>query len=646
MTIIANSITLHRKAKDGAPGAAGKDAVLYTLDAPTTLKSGTEGTAFTIIRTTGAQRTVWDHTHLQTIQAEGITVEGQWLRMDGSMFRLCYHPAAPGLAAGTYTYRLKRNGTVIYTHTIAVVKDGQDGAPGQPGPQGPQGEPGEDGKDGQDGLDGTDGKDAISILVEGENVIFPQTGSRQLVYVDVYRGTTKLDYNKDEYTCVALNTTSDLCGGRLNWSFGISKGRFYYELRVKSEYKGTDISGTIPYYITVDGVQYHRNIHVRTLLNGKNGYNGCLIRRSEWEPGKTYRNDSDYDSVDPVTGQYIIDEVIVTDTISGLDHRYLVTPAHRGKISGTMDEELEILIKPGVSTPSGGWNYDTDNPFYQLLQGDAPIRTPFADITRAFIQYLQAQQIVISQKIDGVDTPYGAFGAATDANPYPLWFGGNAPQNAVARFDKSGNAWLSDNFSVVNGVVTAKDMQADGGTFRNITAEGGNFSKVNVQGIIRASMFYGQEVYLGDFVDSSHEVIDFALHPGTVFYTRHNSAYTLRIGRAITYKGLEATFVFTAGTTVATNRLDCFNMGGSGGNEPFLFQGVRSDSSTSMDVKNMWISSLEGIGVIKMISVNHLNQQVWLITSISGVFKANGYITSPATPQTYRLTPAGYTVIT
>lgn len=34
MTIISNSITLHRKAKDGAQGAAGKDAVLYTLDAP------------------------------------------------------------------------------------------------------------------------------------------------------------------------------------------------------------------------------------------------------------------------------------------------------------------------------------------------------------------------------------------------------------------------------------------------------------------------------------------------------------------------------------------------------------------------------------------------------------------------------------
>lgn len=281
------------------------------------------------------------------------------------------------------------------------------------------------------------GRDAVTISVEGENVILPHNGAPQYVYVDVYRGAKKLVYGED-YTCSFLGSTDKgwyVLDGKVGWTFDVRNERFFYRLGVVRDYRGTNITGTIPYTITIEGVEYHRNINVRTLLNGidgTNGFNGCLIRRSEWEEGKEYRNDSDYNAFDPLTEQYIIDEVTVSDETSGEDYAYLVTAAHRGKISGNEDEAGNI-IKPGVPTQSGSWNYDADNSYYTRLQNEAPIRVPFADIKQAIVEYLQARQIVIT---DDNSNPYGAFGGG---NEYPLWFGGENPEHAVTRINRQGH---------------------------------------------------------------------------------------------------------------------------------------------------------------------------------------------------------------
>ena len=521
MTKISNSTTIHRKAKDGAPG---NDAVIYTIvPAATVVAEGTTDVTLTLCKTVGATTTPVPYA--QTIK-DGITLTGeadatdhvQWTSLNQRL-----HVVNGMVYGNRYTITAINNkGQKLATLTIGVT------ARGAQGEQGPQGEPGERGQDGAsitpkgtalrffsnygeynlaekesgiylvngrrdphsvrpqslsgaflytydanadttdianaeesdcyvvaenghlfsatptggsslalggNNLEWTDcgnitGKDAISIQVEGENVIFPDRGATQKVYVDVYRGNQKLTYGTD-YTCSRLSAEGkSVLDGKVSWDF-MSVARFYYYLTVKPDYRGTDISGTIPFTVTVDGVEYHRNINVRTVLNGSKGYNGCLIRRSEWQPGKTYRNDSDYNAFDPLTEQYIIDEVTITDENQN-DHAYLVTAAHRGHTSGTMDEELEILIKPGRATDDGGWNYDTDNPYYTRLQMDAPIRVPFADIKQAIIDYLQVRQLVITDN----DQPYGAFGGGND---WPLWFGGIDWLNSVFRVNRQGH---------------------------------------------------------------------------------------------------------------------------------------------------------------------------------------------------------------
>ena len=78
-----------------------------------------------------------------------------------------------------------------------------------------------------------------------------------------------------------------------------------------------------------------------------------------------------------------------------------------------------------------------------------PIHTSYADIMTAFIQFLQVNQLTIT---DNNGTVYGAFGGG-DGMDYPLWFGGKTANEAVVKFGKKGDAWIGQNFSVVNGDV-------------------------------------------------------------------------------------------------------------------------------------------------------------------------------------------------
>lgn len=195
---------------------------------------------------------------------------------------------------------------------------------------------------------------------------------------------------------------------------------------------------------SVDETNIIRRVFVPVLFDGQQGYNGCVIRKSEWEEGKQYRNDSDFKSADPLTGQFIIDEVTLTD--GNEDHTYLVTIAHRGKTSGTTDSAGN-LIKPGVPTPSGGWNYDASNNYYRKLNNSDPIRTPFADIDRALVKYLQVQQITLERQSDAPDGSYhkgDIYGAIGGSNDYPIWFGGPNIQQATAKIAADGTAYFNN----------------------------------------------------------------------------------------------------------------------------------------------------------------------------------------------------------
>ncbi len=168
-------------------------------------------------------------------------------------------------------------------------------------------------------------------------------------------------------------------------------------------------------------------------LKGERGYTGVSVRRSEWQEGVYYRNDTSDGSCDADGNRYL-DEVSVTDLAKGTSSWYLARKSHNN------------LLSAPANKPSGN-----GNDYWEPINDMRPIRTSFADIMNAFVQYLQARQIVIT---DDSNQPYGAFGGGTN-NPYPLWFGGTTPNDAVMKINRNGDIWSGSHFSVVNGYVRA-----------------------------------------------------------------------------------------------------------------------------------------------------------------------------------------------
>ena len=166
---------------------------------------------------------------------------------------------------------------------------------------------------------------------------------------------------------------------------------------------------------------------------GDRGYTGLSVRRGEWEAGVMYRNDSAEGSTAP-DGHRYLDEVSVTDIATGQATWYLALPAHNG-IASSADN---------APTVAG-------NTLWQKINDMRPLRTSFADICTAFIEFLRVRQIEIT---DDDGQPYGAFGGGA-GQQYPLWFGGTTPQEARTKFNRNGDFWSGPNFSVVNGQVTA-----------------------------------------------------------------------------------------------------------------------------------------------------------------------------------------------
>lgn len=176
-------------------------------------------------------------------------------------------------------------------------------------------------------------------------------------------------------------------------------------------------------------VTFNVNIGEGVILQGgkgTTGYNGCIIRRTEWEEGKHYRNDTAL-TPDDAMAQYgdptrYIDEVMVSAYNGGDGCAYQCILTHTSSADNKPQE-------------SGGGDPAT---YWQKLNDVSPLRTPYADIDRAVVGYIQTKQLVLEQTVDGTPKPYGAFGTPTGENDYPLWFGGETPQQAVTRIDRQG----------------------------------------------------------------------------------------------------------------------------------------------------------------------------------------------------------------
>lgn len=136
------------------------------------------------------------------------------------------------------------------------------------------------------------------------------------------------------------------------------------------------------------------------------GRTGSVVRRTEWQAGKDYRNGK----VQDADGNYYLDEVVVSDWDGGNGKRFLCRTNHTSKQSDRNDSN---------ETLGSNWT---------VISAQKPIYTPFADITRAVIEYLQAKQLLIyKENEEGEMIPYGAFGGGDT----PLWFGGESADKST-----------------------------------------------------------------------------------------------------------------------------------------------------------------------------------------------------------------------
>ena len=297
-----------------------------------------------------------------------------------------------------------------------------------------------EGEDGQDGTDGKNGADALSIHLSTTALSVHRSSKAQSfeVLLTAYKGDKQLTYFND-YTCSGLvESVKDIAGLEVKQTI-LSTGspQFTFTLAANAV-----VNATIPFSVVekLTTIAHSCVLSIATVQDGEpggkgeRGYTGVTVRRSEWQEGVDYRNDSAEDpvSVAPDGNRYL-DEVSITNLASGKATYFLARASHNGITSSAAN-------KP---TANG-------NDYWQPMNDLRPLRTSFADIMTAFINYLQVAQIQI---VDENNVPYGAFGGGVDVN-YPLWFGGKTANEAVTRFDREGSFWSGDNFSVVKSCLT------------------------------------------------------------------------------------------------------------------------------------------------------------------------------------------------
>lgn len=296
-----------------------------------------------------------------------------------------------------------------------------------------------EGEDGQDGTDGKNGADALSIHLSTTALSVHRSSNAQSfeVLLTAYKGDKQLTYFND-YTCSGLvESVKDIAGLEVKQTI-LSTGSLQFTFTLAAN---AVVNATIPFSVVekLTAIAHSCVLSIATVQDGEpggkgeRGYTGVTVRRSEWQEGVNYRNDSAEDpiSVAPDGNRYL-DEVSITNLASGKATYFLARASHNGITSSAAN-------KP---TANG-------NDYWQPINDLRPLRTSFADIMTAFINYLQVAQIQI---VDDKNVPYGAFGGGTDVD-YPLWFGGKTASEAVVKFGKKGDAWIGQNFSVVNGDV-------------------------------------------------------------------------------------------------------------------------------------------------------------------------------------------------
>ncbi|MDE6553128.1 MAG: hypothetical protein K2K98_09260 [Muribaculaceae bacterium] len=155
-----------------------------------------------------------------------------------------------------------------------------------------------------------DGNPGLTIMVTPSTLTYNTSKSVPLreVQIDVFQGDRKLSVN--DFSCSALAATRTITKG-LTWSYSKLSDSFKYRLAYEA---GNDINISIPFTVTVNGVEYPHLIGVQTVKNGING-TGSDGRNGVWVPPmmlwSDYPDDYVFQAGDPASGDVRLDMVLV-----------------------------------------------------------------------------------------------------------------------------------------------------------------------------------------------------------------------------------------------------------------------------------------------------------------------------------------------
>lgn len=145
---------------------------------------------------------------------------------------------------------------------------------------------------------------------------------------------------------------------------------------------------------------------------GDPGYQGCIIRLTEWVSGVEYRNDADLES----DGLRYIDIVTVYENNQQL--KFQCRQTHTSSNS---------------NKPSGG----TTSTYWQQLNDMVPIYTPLLFAENAVINFLQGMEFVVHNS--KTDISENTIIAGLVGGDIPLFVGSNTPDHAPFRVAKDGS---------------------------------------------------------------------------------------------------------------------------------------------------------------------------------------------------------------
>lgn len=130
---------------------------------------------------------------------------------------------------------------------------------------------------------GEKGDPAVNIIVGSDTVVFTKSGQNAIVPIQVYVGNKQLSYGdgtNGTFVCGTLGDTHYLFDGKVYWSYSVKDDNrtFNYLLNLQEK---ADLSETVRFAITINGVSYNKTLAIKTVYDGTDGTDGISVMLSQ-----------------------------------------------------------------------------------------------------------------------------------------------------------------------------------------------------------------------------------------------------------------------------------------------------------------------------------------------------------------------------